>query len=80
MVHTRNLSYFFRKVSSDEFAKQALVEIHRRGMENARQVAAIMDGSDWLQSLTDYHRPDALLILDFPHAGEHISEVGELLY
>ena len=80
VVHTRKLSYFSRKISSEEFARLALVEIHRRGIENAGQVAAVMDGSDWLQGFTDYHRPDALRILDFPHAGEHISQVGEFLH
>jgi hypothetical protein len=80
VVHTRNLSYFSRKISSEEFARLALVEIHRRGIENAGQVAAVMAGSDWLQGFTDYHRPDALRILDFPHAGEHISQVGEFLH
>jgi hypothetical protein len=80
VVHTHNLSYFSRKTSSEEFERLALVEIQRRGVENARQVAAVMDGSDWLQGFTDYHRPDAVRILDFPHAGEHIGQVGEFLY
>lgn len=80
VVHTRNLSYFSRKINSEQFERLALVEIQRRGIENAGQVASVMDGSDWLQSLTDYHRPDAVRILDFPHAGEHISQVGEFLY
>lgn len=80
VVHTRNLSYFSRKTSAEEFARLALVEIQRRGVENARQVASVMDGSDWLQGFTDYHRPDAVRILDFPHAGEHLSQVGEFLY
>jgi len=80
VVHTHNLSYFLRKTSSEEFERLALVEIQRRGVENAKQVAAVMDGSDWLQGFTDYHRPDAVRILDFPHAGEHIGQVGEFLY
>jgi len=80
VVHTRNLSYFSRKISSEEFTRLALVEIQRRGVENASQVAGIMDGSDWLQGFLDYHRPDAVRILDFPHAGEHLSVVGESLY
>jgi hypothetical protein len=80
VVHTRNLSYFSRKTSSEEFERLALVEIQRRGVENARQVAAVMDGSDWLQGFTDHHRSDAVRILDFPHAGEHIGQIGEFLY
>lgn len=80
VVHTRNLSYFSRKVTAEEFTRLALVEIQRRGVENAQEVGAVMDGSDWLQGFTDYHRPDAVRILDFPHAGEHISPIGEFLW
>lgn len=80
VVHTRNLSYFSRKVSAEEFTRLALVEIQRRGVENAKEVGALMDGSDWLQGFSDYHCPDAVRILDFPHAGEHISPIGEFLW
>jgi hypothetical protein len=80
VVHTRHLSYFSRKVSAEEFTRLALVEIQRRGVENAKQVGAIMDGAEWEQGFIDYHRPDAVRILDFPHAGEHISPIGEFLW
>ena len=80
VVHTRNLSYFSRKMSAEEFTRLALVETQRRGIETAGQVGALMDGSDWLQGLTDHHRPDAVRILDFPHAGDHISLIGEFLH
>ena len=79
-VRTRNLSYFSRKVSSEEFESLSLVEMHRRGVENAKEVAAVMDGAEWLQSFTDYHCPRAVRILDFAHAAEHISQVGDFLY
>jgi hypothetical protein len=80
VVHTRNLSYFSRKVPAEEFERLALVEIHRRGVENAREVAAIQDGAEWEQGFVDYHCPKAVRILDFPHAGEHINQVGQFLY
>jgi hypothetical protein len=80
VVHTRNLSYFSRKMSAQEFTRLALVETQRRGVETAGQVGALMDGSDWLQGFTDHHRPDATRILDFPHAGDHISLIGEYLH
>jgi len=80
VVHTRNLSYFSRKVTAEEFQRLALVEVHRRGIEAAPQVAAIMDGAEWEQGFTDYHCPRATRILDFPHAAEHINQVGEFLH
>ena len=80
VVHTRNLSYFSRKVSVREFERLALAEIQRRGVENAKQVGAVMDGAEWEQGFTDYHCPNAMRILEIPHAGEHISPIGEFLW
>lgn len=80
VVRTRNLSYFSRKVSSEEFERLSLVEMHRRGVENAREVVAVMDGAEWEQSFVDYHCPRAVRILDFAHAAEHVNQVGEFLY
>jgi hypothetical protein len=80
VIHTRKLSYFSRKVSAQEFGELAVVEIHRRGVENALKVAAISDGAEWEQGFVDYHCPNAVRILDFPHAGEHISPIGGYLW
>jgi hypothetical protein len=80
VVHTRKLSYFSRKTTAEEFTRLALVEIQRRGVENAKQVGAVMDGSDWLQGFSEHHCPNAVRILDFPHAGEHVSQIGEFLW
>jgi hypothetical protein len=78
-VRTQRLSYFSRLASAEQFEQLTLVELHRRGLEKSRQVAAVMDGADWLQSFVDYHRPDALRILDFPHAAQRIGQVGQVL-
>lgn len=80
VVHTHNLSYFSRKVSAQEFQRLALVEMHRRGVENARQVAAVMDGADWEQGFVDFHCPGAIRILDFAHAAEHLNQIGAYLH
>jgi hypothetical protein len=80
VVHTRNLSYFSRKVNSQEFERLSLGEMHRRGVENAKAVAAVMDGAEWEQSYIDYHCRKAVRILDFAHAADHINQVGEYLY
>lgn len=79
-VHARNLSYFSRKVNAQEFQRLALVEVQRRGVENAKEVAAVMDGADWEQSFVDFHCPQAVRILDFAHAAQHIHPIGEHLH
>jgi hypothetical protein len=80
VVHTRQLSYFSRKVNAETFDRLALVETHRRGIENAGQVVAVMDGAEWEQGFIDHHCPQAIRILDFAHAAEHIGVIGASLY
>jgi hypothetical protein len=74
---TRHLSYFSRLAEVATFEELALVETHRRGLEQAQAVCAVLDGAEWLQGLVDYHRPDAVRILDFAHAAEYISAIGQ---
>jgi hypothetical protein len=78
-VRTQCISYFSRLVNAEQFEHLSLVEMHRRGIEKSRQVAAVMDGADWLQNFVTYHRPDAVRILDFAHAGQRIGQIGHAL-
>jgi hypothetical protein len=80
VIRTDQLSYFSRMTDADTFQRLALVETHRRGVETASHVGAVTDGSDWIQGFIDFHRPDAVRILDFPHAGDHLSMVGQLVF
>lgn len=75
-VHARDMSYFSRLLEAEVFTRLALVETHRRGVEKAGCVAAVTDGAEWEQGFIDYHRPDAVRVLDFPHAGEYVGKIG----
>jgi hypothetical protein len=37
----------------------------------------VQDGAEWLQGLVDVLRPDAVRILDFPHAVEHLTAAAQ---
>src|SRR5438128_458901 len=76
-VCTRQISSFSRLCEAERFAEAALVETHRRGLERAAEVCAVQDGAEWLQGLVDYHRADAVRILDFAHAAEYVNEIGQ---
>src|SRR5260370_14913945 len=76
-VCTQQLSYCWRLSDAASFEEAALVETHRRGLERATAVCAVQDGAEWLQGLVDYHRADAVRILDFAHAAEYINEIGQ---
>jgi hypothetical protein len=80
VIQTRNLSYFSRMTESTTFQRLALVETHRRGVETAKEVGAVTDGSEWIQGFVDFHRRDAQRILDFPHAGEYVADIGQAVW
>jgi hypothetical protein len=70
------LSYFGRRTDHESFARLALAETHRRGTEAAEVVVGVVDGADWCQGFFDYHRPDAVRILDFAHAVGYVPAVA----
>jgi hypothetical protein len=72
-VHVGHLSYFSRMSDAETFADLAEVEMRRRGVSRAQEICAVTDGADWLQGFLDLHCPDAVRILDFPHAVEHLN-------
>jgi|SRR5579859_2325337 len=78
-THVRCLSYFSRMTDAATFADLASGEMQRRGVGRAKAVCSMSDGADWIQGFLDLHRPDALRILDFPHAAEHANVLGEAL-
>ena len=80
VVHSREHSYFSRLANASDFQRLALVETHARGVEQAAVIAAVTDGAEWEQSFLDFHCPHAVRILDFPHAGEHLTPIGQALW
>lgn len=74
---THSLSYFARMTDAERFADLAEVETRRRGLVQAQHVCAVTDGAEWLQGLIELHRPDALRILDFPHAAQRFGQIRD---
>lgn len=79
LVQTKALSYFSRLTDSARFGELATSEIHRRGVETAGQVGAVVDGAEWCQSFIDLHAPQATRILDFAHAASYVDAIGQTL-
>jgi len=76
-VCTQQLSYCSRLFDAASCEEAALVQTHRRGLERASEGCAVQDGAQWLQGLVDYHRADAVRILDFAPAAEYVNEIGQ---
>jgi len=82
-VQTTALSYFSRMSEAGTFQQEALGELYRRGVETAETVCegcGMSHGADWIQKWVDYHRKDAVRILDFAHAMEYVSKGGQAAY
>jgi hypothetical protein len=76
VVRTTNLSYFSRRTDSTSFRELATLELHRRGIEAARRVGAVVDGADWCRTFVDYQYAEAVRILDVAHAAEHVTPIA----
>jgi hypothetical protein len=79
-METVALSYFSRMTDHETFTRLALVETQRRGTETAGTGCALFDGALWIQTFLDHHRPDAVRILDWPHAVGYLGGVARALY
>jgi hypothetical protein len=79
-IRTTALSYFSRLTDAETFRELARGELQRRSTAAATVVCAVQDGADWQRRFVDYHRPDAVRILDFPHAIEHLATVGRAVF
>ena len=77
---TGALSYCSRCTDAATFGRLATAELHRRGTPTAGTVVAVADGAVWCQGFVDLHRPDAVRILDFPHAVEHLGAVAQAAF
>ena len=80
VIQTKALSYFSRLADATTFQRLALVETERRGLSVSAAVGAVTDGAEWCQGFVDFHRCDALRILDFPHAAEHLNTIGQAAF
>jgi hypothetical protein len=79
-ITTTALSYFSRLTDAETFRDLARGELYRRGTAAATVVCAVQDGAEWQQRFVDHHRPDAVRILDFPHALEHLGTAGRAVF
>jgi hypothetical protein len=76
-VHGTELSYSSRLADAATSGRLATVEPHRRGVETAGVVCGVADGAEGCQAFLDLHRPDAVRILDFPHAAGYLAQVAQ---
>ena len=63
-----------------DFGERAYLEAQCRGSSNAKRLIVLGDGAKWIWNQSDTHFPDAIEILDWYHACEHLWEVAREFY
>ncbi len=76
----RQKTYVASMTAWDEFGWMLCVEAMRRGYERARSKLFISDGAVVLRELRRMHFPDAIFILDWFHAVEHLADAAQAAY
>lgn len=66
--------------SWEEFGWMLCVEAMKRGYGRAREKLFISDGAQSLRTLRQYHFPDAVFILDWFHAVEHLADCAKAAF
>lgn len=77
---TSQLSSFSRLADAATFTTLATVETFERGIERAGAIVAVSDGAEWIQGFVDLHCPNAIRVLDFPHAAQRLSAIASALW
>ena len=62
------------------FGEQVYALAFDQGVENAIELACLGDGATWIWNSFSLHYPDAVHILDFFHASEHLDDVAKAWY
>ena len=63
-----------------DFGAAVQAEARRRGLGRARKVYVVMDGAVWLWNVAQDRFRQAMQVLDFHHASQHLWEVAHLLH
>jgi len=72
----RHAQYLATLERVESFGEQVYAAAFARGVENAGEVVALGDGAAWIWRSFAHHYPEAVEILDFYHASEHLNEVA----
>jgi len=79
-VKISNAAYTATLKRTDAFGEQVYAMAFDGGVQNAKDIACIGDGASWIWNSFSHHYPDAIQILDYYHACEHLDEVAKAWY
>jgi len=72
--------YLALQEAAEPFGQRLYTFALRLGGERARAVVFLGDGAEWIWNLAAKHFSDALCILDFFHASEHVWQIARVAF
>lgn len=80
VLETGATTYTATLATAQTFARQLVAVAQRRGLGWAQRVVVLGDGARWIWKLADRRFPQAVQIVDWFHAHEHLWALAQLLY
>ncbi len=79
-IHLTRHSYRFRMANAAEFAGIHYAEIARRRVPYAGEIVSVNDGAGWCWQIAGDNLPEAVEVLDWAHAMEHVKAVAQAAF
>lgn len=79
-IKISNAKYVATLQRTAAFGDQVYALAFDQGVENAKDLACLGDGAVWIWNSFSLHYPDAVEILDYYHAAEHLGDVAKAWY
>jgi hypothetical protein len=74
------ISYYGDIKKAEDFGRLVYLTGRRRGAHRAKELVFVADGAKWIWNLVEEHFPNAVQIVDWYHAAEHIWDVAYAVY
>jgi len=79
-VHARNLTYYCDIAPAQEFGKLLWATGIQREALRAKEIVFLGDAAEWIWNLVQEHFPEAVQIVDWFHAAEHLETVAKAVF
>ena len=79
-IQAKNIRYYTDICPAHEFGQLVWSSGVRCDAQLAQELVILGDGADWIWNLVDKHFPQAVQILDWFHASEHLMPVAQAVF
>ena len=79
-IQAEHINYFADICHVSQFSPLLWAHGVRHNAQLARELIFVCDGADWIWNIVEEHFPNAIQILDWFHASEHLAPVAQAIF